>query len=68
MLFNLISGVYRVDMGRILVDGHEVTHLPSRKRIGFGAARSFQNIRLIQHMTVLENVLLGQHWCSTKTE
>jgi branched-chain amino acid transport system ATP-binding protein len=60
-IFNLISGVYQVDGGRIAVHGHDVTAIPSRKRIDFGVARSFQNVRLMQHLTVLENLLLGQH-------
>ena len=60
-LFNLVSGVYGVDSGRILVAGTDITDLPSRRRIRHGIARSFQNIRLIPHLTVIENLLLGQH-------
>lgn len=59
--FNLISGAYPIDSGAILFDGQDITGLPSRKRIGLGIARSFQNIRLMPHLTALENVMLGQH-------
>lgn len=60
-VFNLVSGVYGVDAGRIEVNGQDVTHMPSRKRISTGVARSFQNIRLMPHLSVLENLLVGQH-------
>ena len=59
--FNLISGVYPIDSGAILVNGQDISHVSSRKRIGLGIARSFQNIRLMPHLTALENVVLGQH-------
>ena len=59
--FNLISGVYPIDSGAILVDGQDISQVPSRRRIGLGIARSFQNIRLMPHLTALENVVLGQH-------
>jgi branched-chain amino acid transport system ATP-binding protein len=60
-IFNLISGVYDVDRGRILVDGSDVTRTGSRDRIAHGLSRSFQNIRLMPHLSTLENVMLGQH-------
>ncbi|WP_292936155.1 ABC transporter ATP-binding protein [Noviherbaspirillum sp.] len=60
-VFNLISGVYPIDRGRVCVDGVDITNVPSRKRIYSGISRSFQNIRLVEHQTVIENVLLGQH-------
>jgi branched-chain amino acid transport system ATP-binding protein len=59
-VFNLISGVYPVTEGRVLVDGADVTHVPSSRRIGYGVARSFQNIRLMAHLSAIENVMLGQ--------
>lgn len=59
-VFNLVSGVYGVDHGRIVVNGTDVTHMPSRRRITTGIARSFQNIRLMAHLSVLENLLVGQ--------
>ena len=59
--FNLITGVYPVDAGRILLDGADITRLPARKRIRAGLARTFQNIRLLAHLTVLENVMVAQY-------
>ena len=60
-IFNLISGVYPVDEGSINVNGRDITDLPAYKRIRFGVARSFQNIRLMPHLSVIENVLMGQY-------
>ena len=60
-LFNLISGLFASDLGRIVFDGRDLSAVLSRKRIRFGIARSFQNVRLMPHLTVLENVMMGQH-------
>ena len=60
-IFNLISGVYPVTGGQILVDGTDITNIPSRQRIGYGVSRNFQNVRLMKHLTVVENLILGQH-------
>jgi branched-chain amino acid transport system ATP-binding protein len=60
-LINCISGRYRPQAGRILLDGQEITHLPAHRRASLGIARTFQNIALFKHMTVLENLLLGRH-------
>lgn len=59
-IFNLISGFYSATKGKIHLDGTEISHLPSRKRIALGMARSFQNIRLMPHLSVIENIMLGQ--------
>jgi branched-chain amino acid transport system ATP-binding protein len=59
--FNLITGVYPVDAGRIVLDGADITDVPSRKRIRFGLARTFQNIRLMPHLTAIENVMIAQN-------
>lgn len=59
-IFNLMSGVYEPDAGKVMFDGQDITPLPSRKRIGLGLARSFQNIRLMPHLSVVENIMLGQ--------
>ncbi|XDB00328.1 ABC transporter ATP-binding protein (plasmid) [Sulfitobacter sp. LCG007] len=59
-IFNLMSGVYTPDTGRVIFDGEDITGLPSRNRIGRGLARSFQNIRLMPHLSVVENIMLGQ--------
>jgi branched-chain amino acid transport system ATP-binding protein len=59
-IFNLISGVYAPSAGEMRLEGQEFSALPSRSRIGLGIARSFQNIRLMPHLSVVENVMLGQ--------
>jgi branched-chain amino acid transport system ATP-binding protein len=60
-VFNLITGVYPLDSGRVLLDGVDISAMPSRLRIRQGIARSFQNIRLMPHLSTLENVFIGQH-------
>jgi len=59
--FNLVTGVYPVDAGRIRLDGADITRLPARKRIRAGLARTFQNIRLLPHLTVIENAMVSQY-------
>ncbi len=59
-VFNLISGLYPIDDGAIILDGIDIAKVPARHRIRHGLARNFQNIRLMPHLTALENVLLGQ--------
>ena len=59
-LFNLISGVYPLDSGHILLDGNPIEELPPRLRVRAGLARSFQNIRLMPHLSVIENIMLAQ--------
>jgi branched-chain amino acid transport system ATP-binding protein len=60
-VFNLITGTHPIDSGQILLDGEDIAAVPARDRIRHGIARNFQNIRLMPHLTALENVLLGQH-------
>ncbi len=60
-VFNIVTGVYPLDEGRIMFDEIDITHVLSRRRICNGIARSFQNIRLMPHLSALENVLVGQH-------
>ncbi len=60
-LFNLISGIYDVDDGTILLDGQSIQDLPPRHRVRAGLSRSFQNIRLMPHLSVIENIMLGQY-------
>ena len=55
-LFNLITGVYPVDSGKISFYGTEITRLPSHKITALGITRTFQNIRLFRNLTVLDNV------------
>jgi branched-chain amino acid transport system ATP-binding protein len=60
-VFNLVSGVYPLDSGDIRLEGRSIAGLPSRERIRTGLSRSFQNIRLMPHLSAAENVMLGQH-------
>ena len=60
-LFNLVSGVIATDSGTIALNGIRIETLPPRLRVRAGLSRSFQNIRLMPHLSVIENVMLGQH-------
>ncbi|HUT48951.1 MAG TPA: ABC transporter ATP-binding protein [Alphaproteobacteria bacterium] len=60
-LFNLMTGVYPVDKGAIALDGANITAVPAMDRVTQGMSRSFQNIRLMPHLSTIENVMLGQH-------
>jgi branched-chain amino acid transport system ATP-binding protein len=59
--FNLISGFLRPTGGRIIWDGREVTGEPPYRLTVRGIARTFQNIRLFDALSVLDNVLVGFH-------
>lgn len=56
-VFNLITGFYRVDRGRVLFYGRNITRTPPFKLPHIGIARTFQNLRLFSTLTVFENVL-----------
>ena len=60
-LFNVVTRVYRPSSGTVLVDGDSVLGLGPHQVIGRGLARTFQNLALFRTMTVLENVLVGDH-------
>lgn len=60
-VFNLITGVYKPDMGTVLVNGENVTGLASNRIVAKGISRTFQNIRLFKSMTVLDNVRTGAY-------
>ena len=59
--FNMLTGVYKPTAGRIFFDGSEITGKPPHAVTHRGIGRTFQNIRLFQTMTALENVLVGMH-------
>jgi branched-chain amino acid transport system ATP-binding protein len=59
--FNMLTGVYKPTDGIIEFDGHDVTGEPPHKITKLGVGRTFQNIRLFEYMTSLENVLVGMH-------
>lgn len=60
-LFNVISGFYNPNKGRVVFDGEDVTSRGPDKRAALGIARTFQNIALFRGMTVLDNIKLGCH-------
>jgi len=66
-VFNVISGLYRATAGRILFGGAQtdLIGLPPHAITALGIARTFQNQRLFDQMSVLENVLVGMH-CRTR--
>lgn len=60
-LFNLISGVLRPTSGRIRFDGKDMTGVPASGFAAHGIGRTFQNLALFKHGTVVENLLVGRH-------
>ena len=60
-VFNLITGIFRPTAGGIALDGRSVVGFTPDRVLRAGVARTFQNIRLFNNMTVLENVMVGQH-------
>lgn len=60
-LFNLIAGVYSVSDGEILFQGTPLKNTPPHKRAVLGIVRTFQHVLLFGNMTVLENIMTGQH-------
>ena len=60
-LFNCISGVYRPTQGNILYFGESLLGLSPDRVACKGIARTFQNLRLFLHMSVLDNLMLGRH-------
>ncbi|HET7567994.1 MAG TPA: ABC transporter ATP-binding protein [Gaiellaceae bacterium] len=59
--FNMLTGVYKPTAGRIVFAGEDLTGKPPHAFTQRGIGRTFQNIRLFQNMTALENVLVGMH-------
>ena len=58
-LFNLITGIFPVTSGQVLLFGEDVTKWPSHRRTAMGMARTFQVTSLFPKLTVLDNVILG---------
>lgn len=65
-LFNIITGLYQADSGKLLLREKNILNAPPHTIVEQGIARTFQNIRLFSNMTVLENVMVGRH-ARTKT-
>ena len=60
-VFNMLTGVYKPTTGKFFLDGEELTGKSQEKINHKGIARTFQNIRLFNNMTVIRNVLVGLH-------
>ena len=60
-VFNLITGIYRATSGDVRLEGRSLVGLSPDQVVKRGITRTFQNIRLFNNMTVLENVLVGLH-------
>ena len=60
-IFNMISGIYKPDSGRIICDGENIVGCSPDHVARKGVARTFQNIELFSNATVMDNLLLGRH-------
>jgi len=65
-VFNLITGNYQPNEGKVIFDNKIINGLITHKIVSLGIARTFQTIRLFQNLSVLENVLAGCH-CRMKS-
>jgi branched-chain amino acid transport system ATP-binding protein len=57
--FNCVTGFYRPEEGAIVFEGHQIDGMSTDRIMRKGIARTYQNIRLFQNMTVIENVMVG---------
>ncbi|PXY34692.1 ABC transporter ATP-binding protein [Prauserella sp. PE36] len=60
-IFNCLNGVYRPQRGTITLDGTSLLGRPPAAIAGLGVARTFQNLGLFAHLTLIENLMLGRH-------
>lgn len=60
-MFNLITGVLASDGGEVLTNGRRIDHATPQQIVNLGIARTFQHVKLVPDMTVLENVALGAY-------
>jgi branched-chain amino acid transport system ATP-binding protein len=60
-IFNVLSGVYRPQSGRVVFDGADLIGRRPHEIAARGLARTFQNVELFANLTVLENLMLGRH-------
>jgi branched-chain amino acid transport system ATP-binding protein len=60
-LFNIVTGIYRQTSGTVFLDDKDISGYSSERLAPLGLVRTFQNIELFGHMTVLENVMVGLH-------
>jgi len=59
--FNVVTRLYAPDSGRVAFAGEDLLRAPAHSVVRRGIARTFQNLALFQHMTVMDNVLVGAH-------
>ena len=60
-IFNLVSRIYEPTAGRLVFEDRDITKVPPHRIAALGIARTFQNIELFEHATLLENLLLARH-------
>ncbi len=60
-MLNCISGRYRPTSGQVLFKGADITRLTPNQRATLGLGRTFQNLALFAHMSVLDNIMVGRH-------
>jgi len=60
-LFNVVSGLYQPNEGRVSFDGHDLLSVPAHRIVQLGVARTFQNVALFPALSVLDNVMMGAH-------
>jgi branched-chain amino acid transport system ATP-binding protein len=60
-IFNVLSGVYRPQRGRVTFDGHQILGRRPHQIAAAGIARTFQNVELFANLTVIDNLMLGLH-------
>jgi branched-chain amino acid transport system ATP-binding protein len=60
-IFNLVSRIYEPSQGRLMFRDEDITRVPPHEISRRGIARTFQNIELFEHASVLQNLLLGRH-------
>jgi branched-chain amino acid transport system ATP-binding protein len=60
-MLNCVSGRYTPSAGQILFDGRDITRMTPNHRAALGIGRTFQNLALFRHMSVLDNIMVGRH-------
>lgn len=65
-LFNIVSGLYAPQRGRISLAGDDVTRLPPHRLAERGLSRTFQNLQVFLRMSAIENIMVGRHRHETR--
>lgn len=58
-MINILAGLYQPTSGQVIFNGRDLTALPAHQRAGLGIARTFQNLQLVESLSVLDNIMLG---------